>query len=86
MPNRNYQKGKLKEHKIVRQLKEQGWTIAQRSAGSHSPIDIFAINRDTKEILFIQSKCGEYAEREIVRLNKEYEWLNGGWNVRFEAR
>jgi len=45
MPNKNYVNGRNKEYKVCKQLKEIGFDIAQRSAGSHSPIDIFAINR-----------------------------------------
>ena len=44
MPNPNKIKGVRKERKIVHRLRDEGWDIAQRSADSRSPIDIFAIN------------------------------------------
>lgn len=85
--NSNYCKGRNKEYAVIKQLKTEGFTIAQRSAGSHSPIDIFAINNDTKTILFIQCKAGITEEREKAKAYKENEWINKGeWNVRFEVR
>jgi len=84
MPNKQYVKGRRKEYKICNQLKEQGWDIVQRTAGSHSPIDIIAIHLLKREILFIQSKPDNYIK------TKEYErfldeiW--GSFNVKFEIR
>ena len=49
MANKAYQKGRRKEYKVCNELKEEGYDIAQRSAGSHSPIDVWAINKDKKE-------------------------------------
>ena len=49
-------KGTRKEEMIVSELKKEGYDIAQRSAGSNSPIDIFAISIKNKTIKLIQSK------------------------------
>ena len=46
MPNKNYIKGRRKEYKICKKLIEKGFDIAQRTAGSHSPIDIIVINKN----------------------------------------
>lgn len=89
MPNKNYEKGRRREYQIIKQLKEQGFTIAQRTAGSHSPIDILAIHRLRKLILFIQAKAGseEYEKASKTKAMIENRYLNEGlWNVRFEVR
>ena len=87
MPNKNYIRGRKKEYQICKELKDKGFVIAQRSAGSHSPIDIFAINPDTRTILFIQAKSGAYEEKEKAKAYEQMGYLNQGeWNVRFEAR
>ncbi len=80
MPNKNYVKGRRKEYKVVNQLKKEGYDIAQRSAGSHSPIDIFAIDRKKKLILMIQVKADNYKHLKIL---KEMEWLNDEFSVKF---
>ena len=77
MPNKNYQKGRRKEYGVCDKLKRNGWDIVQRSSGSHSPIDIFAINKETKEIKFIQVKAGGLSNSESVKLYEEMKWLNG---------
>ena len=83
MPNKNYVKGRTKEYKICRDLKEHGFEIAQRSAGSHSPIDVFAISKKTKTILFIQAKPDNYSKRDGDRIKDELGYLKGLWNVEF---
>ena len=85
MPNKNYLKGRRKEYKIVKELKEQGFDIAQRSAGSHSPIDIFAVNKLTKVIKMVQAKPNNFSDLNIKRLNDELGWLNGMFRVEFEV-
>ena len=77
-----YKKGRKKEYKIRRQLLDEGFDIAQRSAGSHSPVDIFAISRDKRIILFIQAKPEGYSSTKY----EKYNWLNGKFSVRFEIR
>ena len=79
MPNANYVKGRKKEYKICKRLKEQGCDIVQRTAGSHSPIDIIAIDKEHKRILFVQSKPEGYSSKKY----KEYEWLNDMFKVEF---
>ena len=63
MANANYVKGRRKEYKIVHRHKALGH-IAFRSAGSHSPVDVTAIDTENKIIYFIQSKDGKISKRE----------------------
>ena len=57
MPNKNYIRGRNAEYKVVEELRRQGAVLAQRSAGSNSPIDVFAIMPDGT-IRLIQVKTG----------------------------
>lgn len=84
MPNKNYQKGRRKEYKICKEFRENGWTMVQRSAGSHSPIDIFAINKETKRIKFIQAKPNNFSKKAGERIKEELNYLNDEYLVDFE--
>lgn len=84
MPNKNYVKGRNKEYRICAQLKAEGYEIAQRSAGSHSPIDVFAIRKSDKKIKFIQSKPENYGKTASERIINDLEYLRGSWTVEFE--
>lgn len=87
MGNPHYLKGVRKERKIMQDLKDEGFDIAMRTAGSHSPIDVFAINRSTREIIFIQSKPDDFPESEARKIKEALDYLNWGvWKVRFELR
>lgn len=86
MPNSNYVKGRRKEYKICKQLREEGFDIVQRTAGSHSPIDIIAIHKDKQLIKLVQSKPDSYSEKQINRLLIENKDLNGEFVVVFEVR
>ncbi len=57
MPNRNYITGAYYEYKCVKALKKAGALVAQRSAGSHSPVDIWGVMRDGSTLM-IQVKTG----------------------------
>jgi len=80
--NKNYVKGRRKEYKVCKMYKDAGWEIAQRSAGSHSPIDVFAINKKKKIIKLIQAKPDNFNADKIL---KELNWLNGKFKVEFEV-
>jgi Holliday junction resolvase len=82
----NYIRGRDKEYRIVKTLKSQGY-IAFRSAGSHSPFDVVAINPDTKLIILVQSKLRgkknlSKVEREIIENEKLL--IEGDYKVLFE--
>ena len=75
MPNRNYIKGVKKERKIVNAFREMGM-LAFRSAGSHSPIDVFCIDRTDKIVHLIQCKPDSMSEKtknKILEKLKQYE-------------
>jgi len=86
MPNRNYLAGRRKEYKICTQLKKKGYDIVQRSAGSHSPIDIWAIHKKKREILLVQSKPDNFRLKQEEIIIKQNISLNGRFEVRFEVR
>lgn len=88
----SYKKGRRKEYKIVKDLEDEGYDIVQRTAGSHSKIDIIGLDRDKKEIILIQSKRTLERNMDYIdpkakeKLEKEHKDLNGKWQVSFEAR
>ena len=85
MPNKNYLKGRRKEYKIANKFKERGFDIAQRTAGSHSPFDVIAINTETKQILLIQCKPNSMNSHQQQKIRNENKKLNGVFEVRFSV-
>ena len=83
MPNKNYVKGRKKEYKICKQLRDAGYDIVQRTAGSHSPIDVIAIHKRRKVILLVQSKPDNYPVSKIEKLYIDNNWLVGKFDVEF---
>lgn len=79
MGNSNYIKGRKKEYEIVHRLRDKGFDIVQRTAGSRSPIDIIAIHKEKKIILLVQSKPKGYHSKKY----EEYYWLNDKFKVSF---
>lgn len=59
MPNRRYEAGRRLEYKIINLLKAvldpKKYTII-RTAGSHSPVDVYVIEHRTKQGFGIQCK------------------------------
>ena len=76
-----YTRGRAKEYRICDKLRREGYEIVQRSAGSHSPIDVFAISKDG-QILLIQAKPENYNSKKI---EEKLQWLNKNFEVRFEV-
>jgi len=85
MPNANYVKGRRKKYKIIKNLKFLNYNIAHRTAGSHSPIDVFGINKKTKKIVLIQAKPDNFPLSKIKKLNEEFAWLNDEFKVEFKV-
>lgn len=83
MVNKNYRKGRRKEYRICKKLREQGFDIAQRSAGSHSPVDVWAVNKEKKEILLVQSKPRDISDRKEQELMQENSSFNGKYKVKY---
>ena len=83
MPNQNYIKGRRKEYKICERLRKDGFHIVQRTAGSHSPVDVIAINTTTKEIKLVQSKPDDFGKRATDEILMRNSLLNGFFLVEF---
>lgn len=84
MPNKNYIKGRRKEYKYVKLLRDKGF-IAQRTAGSHSPFDVIGINPETREIRLIQCKPDSMNAHQAQKIREENKNLNGGFIVSFSV-
>lgn len=80
-----YRKGAQKERDIVNACREKG-LIAFRSAGSHSPIDVCAIDREKHRIYFIQSKSDNMPESQKKKIEEKFLDLNDMFEVSFEVR
>jgi len=83
MPNANYIKGRRKEYAIVKEYRSLGFDIVQRTAGSHSPIDVIAIHKKNKEIVFIQSKPNSMSIKQQDKIREEHKELNDVFNTSF---
>ena len=81
-----YETGRRKEYGLVKAAKAQGCEIAVRTAGSHSPFDIIAINITQKRIWLIQSKPDYISKAEKARLESENAKLNDTFETRFIVR
>lgn len=88
-----YKKGSRKEYKVCNDLRnKENFEIVQRTAGSHSKIDIIAIDPITKRIKLIQCKRTLKENMDYIdpRLKKDIEEenldLNGVFHVKFEVR
>lgn len=82
MSNPKYVKGRAREYAIMKNYKRRGW-IVLRSAGSHSPFDVVAVNKALKQVTFIQSKAGVFSKANRDILMKEYDWLNNEFLCKF---
>jgi Holliday junction resolvase len=85
MGNRNYLNGARRERMLVNKLKEDGFDISFRSAGSHSAIDVVAIRRNPLSILFIQAKPRSLSKRKRTILESQNAWLNDIFPCRFKV-
>ena len=83
MGNKNYIKGRRKEYQICNKLREEGFDVVQRSAGSHSPVDIIAIRKADKKIKLVQSKPNTMLDNAIKKILEDNDWMNGKFNVEF---
>jgi len=79
----NYERGRKKEYRICEKLREEGFDIVQRTAGSHSPIDIIAIRKADKKIRLVQSKPKSLSDSAKRKLLEENCWLDNGFDVEF---
>jgi Holliday junction resolvase len=85
MSNKHYQKGLKKEYKVKKQLIREGFDIVQRTAGSHSPIDIIAINKVLRVIKLVQCKPESFSQSEKEKIEAEMSWLNAPFRAEFRV-
>jgi len=78
--NRNYKRGYEKERKLVNQLRAKG-CLSFRSAGSHSPIDVFALNPEMKLINLIQSKPKSMSKAQKDKILEDLKKYEGIYKV-----
>ena len=68
MPNKNYIAGRTLEYQVMDSYRKRGWLVF-RSAGSHGPADVIAVEPKEKVIHFIQCKrFKSKADNEFVKL------------------
>lgn len=82
--NANYTKGVRLERKLVAHLKTLGALVAQRSAGSHSLIDVFCVTWDGQPELFSCKTDGHWSGEEtqkLCALQRELGELARVWKV-----
>jgi len=80
MPNKNYVKGRRKEYAICEELRKKGFDIVQRTAGSHCPFDVIAIDIKCRAIKLIQSKPTNYKADNIIN---KWKQLNNMFKCEF---
>ena len=80
MPNPNYVKGRRKEYKIRKELLEEGFDIVQRTAGSHCPFDLIAVDIKRRVIKLVQCKPDKFNSSKI---EEEFRDLNNVFRVEF---
>lgn len=79
-----------KEREVAKQARDKG-AIAIRSAASLSPIDVVIIWPEKREIELIQCKATvgmgwKYIDPKLkVKLENEWDWLDGDYSVSFKA-
>jgi len=88
--NRNYISGRTKEYAVCKELRRQGAVFAQRTAGSHSPIDVVALMPDGS-VRLIQVKRSSYDPKAAEKLSalphtegvliELWEWVRGAWQI-----
>lgn len=75
MPNLNYERGRSKEYRAMEILRAEGWVVA-RSAGSHSPVDVFAAKEGATLLLQVKNGKARVKAEEAKELVKWAEAFN----------
>ena len=84
MPNKNYLSGVRKERKVVNSARETG-LIAARSAGSHSPVDVWIIDIPNKSIHLVQCKPKSMSHSARTKIEESMKECNGTFQVDFKV-
>jgi len=83
MASQIYRKGRDKEYKVCRKYRKLKYDLVQRTAGSHSSVDVIAIDGDMKVIKLIQVKPNSMSEKEKEAIKWGNRKLNGVFHVEF---
>ena len=70
-PNNSYLRSTRRERELVNEYRSLGWD-ACRSAGSHSPWDVWCFNPNTGEVLLIQVKTKKGGRGVAIKNQKVY--------------
>lgn len=71
----NYSRGYALENQVVKKLLAKGW-VAWRSAGSHSPCDVVAVDKEG-QVHFIQLKKTKTGYLDKKEFQKFKNWKTG---------
>jgi len=71
MPNKNYIAGRNLEYKTAKEWRDSGHLVL-RTAGSHGPFDLVAVNNHRHNVTFIQCKRVETSS-EAARLIRDFK-------------
>lgn len=81
--NKRYVKGRRKEYLLKHRLEKEG-NIVLRTAGSHGFADLISVNKEKKEIYFIQVKAGKaLTAGKRKELEEMWGWLSAPFKVKF---
>lgn len=75
MPNRQYERGRSREYRVMELLREEGWVVA-RTAGSHSPVDVFAARLGATLLVQVKNGKARVKAEEAKELVKWAEAFN----------
>ena len=64
MPRSPYKRGARYEYYVKQLLEEKGYLVV-RTAGSHGPFDLIAIDKEKREILLVQVTRRKYLSAEL---------------------
>jgi len=84
-PNRNYLRGRSMEYRQMNRLKNDGYDIIIRSAGSHSKIDLLGIRKKDRRIKCIQCKPHSMSKNKADAIEDDLSWLNDEFVSEFEV-
>ena len=78
----NYTNGANRERRVIKYLQKEGFDLVFRSAGSHSPIDVFALDTKTKQIWLIQSKPTTLSSNAKSKIEDYIRQFEGCYSVK----
>jgi len=88
LPNLNYTRGRSKEYRVMELLRDEGWVVA-RSAGSHSPVDVFAAKQGATLLVQVKNGTARVKADEAKELVKWAEAFNADaeiWHFKGRGR